>query len=112
MENVFNTDPSKDSKKVLFLRKKQFQIHLTISLNNIQVQRASYQQHLDIILDENLNFKQHIHCVISQVKKGIFVIGKNGHRLVPKYTIYEDYLRPFTDGGDIIYNQPENKSHL
>ena len=55
---IFNPHSSKPDQEVLFLRKKQFQSHLTISLNNIQVERASYQKHLGIILDEKLNFKQ------------------------------------------------------
>ena len=38
----------------------ELQIHPTISLNNIQVVRASYQKHLGILLDEKLNFKQHV----------------------------------------------------
>ena len=47
---LFNPDPSKPAQEVLFSRKKQVQIHPTISLNNIQVQRAPYQKHLGLIL--------------------------------------------------------------
>ena len=54
---LFNPDPSKPAQEVIFSRKKQFQSHPTISLNNFQVERASYQKHLGIILDEKLNFK-------------------------------------------------------
>ena len=39
---LFNPDPSKPAQEVIFLRKKQFQSHPPISLNNIQVERASY----------------------------------------------------------------------
>ena len=44
------------------------------NLNNVQVERPSYQKHLGIILDEKLNFKQHIDGAISKVNKGISVI--------------------------------------
>ena len=54
---LFNPDPSKPAQEVLFSRKKQVQIHPTISLNNIQVERAPYQKHLGLILEEKLNFK-------------------------------------------------------
>ena len=33
--------------------------HFMISLNNIQIERVSYQKHFGIILDEKLNFRQY-----------------------------------------------------
>ena len=64
---LFNPNPSKPAQEVLFSWKKQVQIHPTISLNNIQVERAPYQKHLGLILDEKLNFKQHIVSAISKL---------------------------------------------
>ena len=43
-----------------FSRKKKTQVHPTISLNDVQVERVSYKKHLGILLDEKLNFKQDI----------------------------------------------------
>ena len=57
---TFKLDPSKPAQKVLFSRKSKIQNHSTISLNNVQVERSSYQKHLGIILDEKLNFKQRL----------------------------------------------------
>ena len=54
---LFNPDPSKPAQELTFSKKKQFQNHPTISLDNFQVERASYQKHLGIILDEKLKFK-------------------------------------------------------
>ena len=45
---------------MLFSRKKKTQVHPTINLNDVQVERVSYQKHLGILLDEKRNFKQHI----------------------------------------------------
>ena len=73
---LFTPDPSKPAQEVLFSRKKQVQIHATISLNNIQVERAPYQKHLGSILDKKLDFKQHIDSAISRVNKSIFIIKK------------------------------------
>ena len=53
---LFSPDPSKRAQEVLFSRKTKVQNHRTISLNNIQVQRASCQKHLGLILEEKLNF--------------------------------------------------------
>ena len=95
----------------MFSRKKNPQNHPLISLNNIQVERAPYQKHLGIILDEKLNFKHHIDNVISKVNKGIAVIKKLRYSLPRKslITIYKAFLRPLLDYGDIIYDQPENE---
>ena len=49
---LFDPDPSKPAQEVLFSRKKKVQIHSTISLNNIQFERASHHKHLGILLDE------------------------------------------------------------
>ena len=54
---IFNPDPSKPAQEVFFSRKTKVQNHPTISLNNIQVERASYQKSLSLILDEKLSFK-------------------------------------------------------
>ena len=109
---LFNPDPKKPAQEVIFSRKKQSQSHPTISLNNIHVERASYQRHLGIILDEKLNFKQHVDNVILKVDKGISVIKKLRHSLPIKslITIYEAFLRPLIDYGDIIYDQAQNES--
>ena len=71
---IFKPDPSKPAKEVLFSREKKVQIHLTINLNNIQIEKVPYQKHLCLILDEKLNFKQHIVSAISKVNKGIPMI--------------------------------------
>ena len=109
---LFNPDPKKPAQEVLFSRKKQIQNHPTISLNNVQVERTTYQKHLGVILDEKLNFKEHVDSTISKVNKGISLIKKLGHSLPRKslVTIYKVFLRPLIDYGDIIYNQPNNES--
>ena len=81
---LFNPDPRKPAQGVLFSRKNQIQNHPTISLNNVQVERSSYQKHLGIILDEKLIFKQQIDSAISNANKGISVITKLRHILPRK----------------------------
>ena len=90
---LFNPDPKKPAQEVLFSRKTQVQNHPTISLNNIQVERSVYQKHLGVILDEKLNFKEHIDNAISKVHKGISVIKKLRYTLPRKslITIYKVY---------------------
>ena len=57
-------------------------------------ERVTYQKHLGIILDEKLNFKQHVDHGILKINKG--VIKKLCHSLPRKslITIYKGFLRP------------------
>ena len=57
-------------------KEKEFKSHPAINLINIQVERASHQKFLGIILDEKLNFKQHVDNNISKINKGISVIKR------------------------------------
>ena len=100
---LFNPGSSKRAQEVLFSRKKKIQVHPIVSLNNVQVERVSSQKYLGILLNEKLNFKQHIDIAISKVNKGISVIKKLRHNLSRKLT-------PLIEYGDIIYEQPQNES--
>ena len=109
---LFNPDPKKPAQEVLFSRKKQVQIHPTINLNNVEVERVPFQKHLGFMLDEKLNFRQHIDSAISKINTGIAVIKKLRYTLPRNslITIYKAFLRPLIDYGDIIYDQPQNES--
>ena len=85
---LFSPDPNKPAQEVLFSRKNKVQVHPTINLNNIQVERTSYQKHLGILHDEKLNFKQHIDSVIPKINKGISVIKKLRHSLTTEIINY------------------------
>ena len=100
---LFNPDPRKPAQEVLFSTKNQIQNHPTISVNNVQVERTTYHKHLGVILDEKLNFKEHVDSTISKVNKGISLIKKLSF-------YYKVLLRPLIDYGDIIYDQPNNES--
>ena len=112
MENAFQFRCLQTAQEVVFSRKKKTQSHPAISLNNIQVERTSYQKHLGLLLDEKLNFKQHVDSAILKMNKGISVIKKLRHSLPRKslLTIYKASLLPLVDYGDIIYDQPQNES--
>ena len=81
---LFDPDPDRPAQEVLFSRKNKVQVHPTINYNNTQIEIRSYQKHLGILLDEKLNFKQHIDSVIPKINKGISVIKKLGHFLPRK----------------------------
>ena len=95
----FNPDPHKPAQEVLFSKKKKVSIHAAISLNNIQVEKASYQKHLGLFLDEKLTFKHHIGNIFCKVNKGIAVTKILRHVLPRKslLTIYKVFLLRLID---------------
>ena len=83
----------------MFSRKKKLSIHPIVRLNNIPVEKASYQKHLALFPDEKSTFKHHFDNKIR--------------RALPRkslLTIYKVFLSPLIDYGDIIYDQPYNSS--
>ena len=66
---LFNPDPTKLTQEVIFPKKKKTQTHPIKSLNNIQVEKVPYKKHLGILLDEKLNFKQHVASAILKMNK-------------------------------------------
>ena len=81
---LFNPDPSKPAQEVIFSRKRKEESHPIISLNNIEVERTPYQKHLGLLLDEKLNFKQHVDNAVLKINKGISIIKKLRHSLPRK----------------------------
>ena len=77
----FNPDPHKPAHKVSFSKEKKLSIHPAISLNNIQVEKASDQRHLGLFLDEKLTFKHYIDNTLCRGNKGIAVIKRLRHVL-------------------------------
>ena len=56
----FNHDVSKQAQEVIFPRKKNIGNHPAVFFNNLPMNRKSTQKHLGLLLDEKLNFSEHI----------------------------------------------------
>ena len=69
------------------------------------------QKHLDLYLDERLNFSYHIKEKISKACKGIGVIKL--HYVLTRHsllTVYKSFLKHHLDYFHIIYDQPNNQA--
>ena len=100
---LFNPDASKQAQEVVFSLKK-------IYFNNMLLSRKNTQKHLGLYLDTKLNFSEHINKIIKKAVKSISVINRLNITLpCPSLlTIYESFIRPHLDYGDVIYDQPNN----
>ena len=64
------------------------------------------------MLDEKLNFSEHINEKLKKVTKSINLLQKLNLTL-PRFSlliIYKSFIRPHLDYGHIVYDQPNNSS--
>ena len=67
----FNPDPSKQAQEVFFSRKVKKPSHPNLIFNNNKVIQTSYQKLLGMLLDDKLNFVEHLRYITNKVKKSI-----------------------------------------
>ena len=106
----FNPDFSKQAQEVIFSRKININNHPAVSFNNLPINRKSTQKHLGLLLDERLNFSEHINEKLKKVTKSINLLRKLNLTL-PRSSlliIYKSFIRPHLDYDDIVYDQPNN----
>ena len=108
----FNPHLNEQAQEVIFSRKMTKSSHRHVFFNDIPVSSVSFQKHLGIYVDEKLNFNHHIKEKMTKAMKEIGVI-KRLSKMLPRhslFTIYKSFVRPHPDYGDILYDQPKNKS--
>ena len=101
----FNPDPSKRAQEVIFSHKIQKTCHPSIYFNNKPVKQVPSQKHLGMILDNKLNFQEHLKNILHKVNKTIGLLRKL-QRILPReqlLAIYKSFVRPHLDYGDVIY---------
>ena len=103
-----NPEISKQAIEVVFSCKydKTRGIHPPLTFNNIAVARQKSTKHLGIILDEKLNFREHILESIEKAKKGLSLM-KFLSSFVNRKTLvltYSMHVRPHLEYGDIIFH--------
>ena len=86
--------------------------HASVFFNETVVELLTSQKHLGIDLDEKLDFNSHIKEKISKAKRGISTMKKLRSKLPRNalLSIYNSFIRPHLDYGDIAYDQSTNDS--
>ena len=109
----FNPNRSKQAQEVIFSRKTSIQSHPVLTFDNCPVIKTTHHKHLGLILDEKLNFKEHLKEKMSKAYKGMAVLRKL-QNIIPRnslLTICKSFIHPpLEDYGDTIYHQPNNRS--
>ena len=81
---------------VVFSRKLNESNHLKIYFNNAPVFCANWQKHLEMYLDESLNFSDHINEKMFKAMKGIGII-RQLNKAPPQHSLikmYKSFVRP------------------
>ena len=99
----FNPDPAE---QVIFSIKVFKVEHPVIYFCGSEVETVPHHKHIALILDETLNFAEHIKETKIKAGRGIGII-----RFLSKYVhrdildqMYKLYMRPNLDYGDIVYH--------
>ena len=108
----FNPDPTKQAQEVIFSRKHQKISHPSIYFSNNPIESVSSQKHLGMILDNKLNFQERIKNIVTKVNKTIELLQKL-QNILPRgslLTIFQSFVSPHLDFGDVIYDQSYNNT--
>ena len=73
---IFNPDLTKQAQEVIFSRKLNKPVHPYLTFNNSQVSQSECQEHLGLILDNKLNFNEHLKGVLDKISKTMGLIRK------------------------------------
>ena len=60
----------------MFTRKLHKTGHTSLTFNDIPVQQTAYQKHLGVILDNKLDFQEHIKAILNKTNKSIDTLRK------------------------------------
>ena len=102
----FNPDPKKQTQELILSRKINKIDHLPLYFSENLLKSSSTQKHLRVILDTKLDFSLHLKNVQNKVNKTIGLLCKL-HDTLPRtslITIFQSFIRPHLDYGDIIYD--------
>ena len=104
---IFKPDLTREAQEVVFSRKLNKPVHPNLIFNKSQVSQTKSQKHLSLILDNKVNFNEHLKGVLDKISKTIGLICKL-QPIIPRFsllTIYKTFFRQYFDYGDMIYDQ-------
>ena len=86
----------------------------SLLFNNEVIPSKTNQKHLGMTLDRKLKFADHVEILADKLSKTINPMRKLANILTTKHleTIYQSFILPLIDYGDIIYNAAPDYSLL
>ena len=95
----FNPDHKKQAQEVYFSKKSNDENSLPVTFNNRKVVTCSSQKHLVLLLEQRLNFSEHIQSIMNKCFKMVGVLKKLSVNLFRNVLlkIYKSLIRPHLD---------------
>ena len=108
----FNPEPKKQAQQMTFSKKVERNNSLPLTFNKTEVRTCQSQKHLGLVLDERLNFTEHIDSKTSKCDKLIGIIKKLPISFLRNALlgIYKSFIRPHLENADIVYDKPNKGS--
>ena len=110
----FNPDPSKQAVEVYFSWKINSLDKPPVYFNNKSEASCETHKHSGLLLDKRLTFDRQIEEVILRANKGVGLITllRRYLRRNSLLNIYNAFIRPHLDYGDVVYDFPGNASFM
>ena len=98
-------EPSKCRDITFHSARKRVPIIPSTFLGNKEIPRVQSHKHLGIILDESLNFKEHVNTLIGRYQKMVNPLKALSFKMPSKHLekIHNTFMIPILDYGDILY---------
>ena len=87
---IFNLDLTKQAQEVIFCKKLSKPVYLNLTFNNSQISQTKSQKHLGLVLDNKLNFNEHLKGVLDKISKTMGVIRKF-QLILPRFSLLTIY---------------------
>ncbi|MFZ2538897.1 MAG: reverse transcriptase family protein, partial [Oscillospiraceae bacterium] len=88
----------------------------TIVLDGIAINRSRSAKFLGVVVDDQLNWKEHIHYISGKIAKNIGIIKRFQHRFDPQtlISLYNTLILPYLNYCNLIWanNKPSRLKHL
>ena len=104
---IFNPDPNKQAQEIIFSRKIKKVSHPPLKFNNNTFERAQFQKHFGVYLEDKVDFREHLRNIFKKVNRTIHLLHKLQNNIpgAPLVTIYKFFVRPHLGYGDVLYDQ-------
>ena len=111
-----NFSLSQEKSTVVFFTRRRIQQNNSIVLNNSNIPCSKSFKYLGIVLDQKLNWREHIDLVTNKAEKSLNILKLTCRKTFgsnPRVatTFYRAYTRSIMDYGSILYGSASN-SHL
>ena len=111
-KSQFNPDRNKQAQELYFSKKAGNQKSVDLTFNKSNVASSPSVKHLGLLLDNRLNFNEHVQTKANKCYKIIGLIKIFSIHLPREalFRVYKSFVRPNLDYGDIIFDKPNNES--